>query len=89
MKNNRLSAREPISQNTILNAVSKVKKNSRIKFNECLKNHKNYYKKCQWCNTTLFKDTAFCNDFCRQQHEKAIADYEQERADKENQRWSR
>lgn len=89
MKNNRFFSREPISQNTILNAVSKIKEISKRKFNESLKNYKNYNKKCQWCNKTLLRDTAFCNDFCKQQHEKAIADYEQKRSDKENQRWSR
>ena len=89
MKANKLLSREPIHQNLILDAVSKVKENSRKKFNESLKNYGNQDKKCQWCQIKLFKNTVFCCDFCKQQHEKAIADYELARSDKENQRWSR
>lgn len=78
-----------ISKQTVLAAVSKVKENSRKKFNENLKTYENYNRRCQWCQKLLFKNTGFCSNFCKQKHEQAVADYEIERLEKENQRWSR
>lgn len=89
MKIDKSFPREPISKQTVLAAVSKVKENSRKKFNESLKSYENYGRRCQWCQKLLSKNTGFCSNFCKQKNEQAVADYEIDRLEKENQRWSR
>lgn len=89
VKNENDLPRVPIDKIAIQKAVAKVKENSRKKFNTSYVFHKSQRRQCQWCQSLMSKNTAFCSDFCRQQHEKAVADYEAARADKDNQRWSR